>query len=79
LRENPNVDQKNMEILINIIKRDIESEKEIQRYSELWAIVDGIEGENQEQTKRLLNIITFLIDCLTYHIKKEKNVGKNLN
>jgi WD40 repeat protein len=68
LRESGSIQIVHLDTIRIISRRDIESEKEIQRFKELWAVTGDLE-EADDFTTRLLYILAFLFDSLGRNIE----------
>ncbi|KAF0973818.1 hypothetical protein FDP41_007205 [Naegleria fowleri] len=71
LRESQKPDPALLDCIKLINKRDVESEKEILRFSELWAVTGDIENNDDFHT-RLMFILAFLFDTMSRLIEKKQ-------
>ncbi|EFC50489.1 predicted protein [Naegleria gruberi] len=71
LRESPSLDSSLLDCIKRINQRDVESEKEILRFSELWAVTGDIENNDDFHT-RLMFILAFLFDILSRLLEKKQ-------
>lgn len=61
LRESNEINERHIKCVHQIIKRDVEAEKERMRFSELWTVTGDTE-EGDEFQNRLLYVLAFLFD-----------------